>query len=497
MKTYKDLQQLEQKKVCCNCVEEKYLSAQITNDGKNGTCSYCGKKTKCFSLEQFADKIQVAFEQHYDRTSTEPEPWEYAILADKEEHYEWDRKGDNIIYVFQEAAGIDEEIASDVQEVLEVKFDDMEAAQCGIETEFSSDSHYEENKPNEGSWQSEWLYFETSLKTETRFFSKAASQFLSSIFSDLDKMKTADGQSLIIEAGPGRQFSEVYRARSFQSNKKLEEAIKQPGKFLGPPPYESAHAGRMNAQGISVFYSSNNIDTALAEVRPPVGSKVVTARFDIIRKLQLLDLTALNSVTTKGSIFDPEFIEHLERTMFLQNLSQRITMPVMPNHETFEYLATQVIADYLSSENNPPLDGIIFPSVQTNDKALNVVLFHKAAGIEELELIEGTEVTARLGEWDDEDWENNYNVYEEYPPEEKEEPKKDFTFPILPDFLRGSETNLDSRPPTLKIDLDSIFVHIVESVKFNSSKHRVTRHRWEKRKSANDKIDPDILLDIF
>jgi len=53
----------------------------------------------------------------------------------------------------------------------------------------------------------------------------------------------------------------------------------------------------------------------------------------------------------------------------------------MPDDEPFEYLATQAIADFLATEANPALDGIIYPSVRGSDGKLNVVLFHKAARV--------------------------------------------------------------------------------------------------------------------
>jgi len=169
----------------------------------------------------------------------------------------------------------------------------------------------------------------------------------------------------------------------------------------------------MNAHGISVFYGANNPAVAIAEVRPPVGSKVVVARFDIIRPIRLLDLTALDLVTSSGSVFDSTYIERLEQTMFLRNLSHRITIPVMPDDESLEYLATQAIADFLASENSPPLDGILFPSVQTAGAALNVVLFHKASRVEEIELPKGTEITSNIGYMTEDGWEDDFTVYEE------------------------------------------------------------------------------------
>jgi HEPN/RES N-terminal domain 1 len=46
---------------------------------------------------------------------------------------------------------------------------------------------------------------------------------------------------------------------------------------------------------------------------PPVGSQVAVAQFEIIRKLQLLDLTALRDVRVTGSIFDVGLAARLER----------------------------------------------------------------------------------------------------------------------------------------------------------------------------------------
>jgi hypothetical protein len=183
-----------------------------------------------------------------------------------------------------------------------------------------------------------------------------------------------------------------------------------------------------------------------------------------------------------GSIFDPTFITHLERTMFLRNLSSRITIPVMPEHEMFEYLPTQAIADFLATENNPPLDGIVFPSVQAVGEALNFVLFHKVARVEAIELPNGTEMGVSLGQWYEDGWEDNYTVFEEVPPKEEEAVKqKPAGFLDLSDFNIGrAPTDSDTRPSTLKIDLDSLRVHSIKAVHFRTSEYQVGRYRREK-----------------
>lgn len=296
-------------------------------------------------------------------------------------------------------------------------------------------------------------------------------------------MQTRDGRSMIIDAGPNSSLAAVYRARTFQSDDKLEVALTRPAKDIGSPPSAHANAGRMNARGISIFYGASDPGVALAEVRPPIGSQVAVARFEIIRPVRLLDLTALSNVSTRGSIFDPGLNDRLERTMFLRNLSQRITVPVMPDDELFEYLPTQAIADFLATETTTSVDGIIFPSVQVAGEALNIALFHKAARVEDIVLPNGTEVTARLGQMEEEGWEQDYTVIERVPPaaETPPTPPKGLEH-IAMDFEAPCEApDPDGRPVTLKIDLDSLTVHIVEAVKIKTVDYKVKRHRWEKR----------------
>ena len=255
----------------------------------------------------------------------------------------------------------------------------------GEETEFSAGSYYEEKGTSDAAWQEEWHSFETSLKTQARFFNRTAADHLASVFDGIDAMRTHDGRPLVADAGPGAAFGFVYRARVFQSDEKLEIALCRPDRHLGSPPALVASAGRMNARGISVFYGANDPMVAIAEVRPPVGSQVAVARFEIIKRLRLLDLTALGAVSVAGSVFDSGLAGRLERAMFLRSLSGRITRPVMPDDEALDYLATQAVADFLATATSAPLDGIIFPSAQSAGDVLNVVLFHRAARIESLE----------------------------------------------------------------------------------------------------------------
>lgn len=401
------------KRLCFDCVREGFLRGEIELHGKRRRCSYCGAVARSFSIGKVSDRVERAFEKHYARTADQPNGWESMLIRDKESDYEWEREGEPVVYAIMNAAEISEVAAQDIQTVLEARHESYDYTDCCEETEFSSDSYYEEKGADSSRWHMEWRKFEESLKTEARFFSRSAAHLLASVFDGIDVMKTRDGRTLVVDAGPGTAWKDLYRARAFQSENNLGNALISPDRHLGSPPSLLASAGRMNARGISVFYGANDPKVALAEVRPPVGCRVAVARFEIIRPIKLLDLTAFGGVTTTGSVFDPAFADTVERLAFLRSLSNRIVRPVMPDDEAFEYLATQAVADFLATEAASPIDGIIFPSVQAAGSALNVVLLHKAALVEDIRLPAGTTTRVSFGHSTEDGWEEDYTVYEE------------------------------------------------------------------------------------
>lgn len=481
-----DIEKLSAQNLCHNCVEEDFLAEEIRNKGKREKCSYCGHIAKSQSLESIANIVEKAFEEHFIRTSNEPTDFEYAMLSDKESDYDWERAGEPIIEVIQYAVGISEQVASDIQQILEAKHVFFDKDNIGAETEFSSDSYYEEKISYDSIWGGRWFDFERSMKAETRYFNQFATDHLSAVFEGIDQMKTNTGKPLIVDVGPEMDISSFYRARSFQSDAALIEALKRPDLHLGPPPALRANAGRMNARGISVFYGANDPHVAIAEVRPPVGSQVVVARFEITRRLRLLDLTALGEVVIEGSIFDPTYAHKLGRAEFLRSLSQRITTPVMPDDEAFAYISTQAVCDFLSTNIKAPLDGILFPSVQTAGRAQNVVLFHKASRVKPLEVPSGTDIHVSLVRDTDEGPEVEYSVIETVPARKARTQKRHMSFCVNDSdsrFSNGSlDTEWDKRDITLNLSINSISVHIIKTVKFETEKHEVSRDRFKRKK---------------
>jgi len=477
-----------EKRVCAGCVGEDFLRALIAKEGQDASCNYCDTKTKTIMIGSLADHVERAFEDHYECTPTEPEGIESIMHSDRESKYHWERRGDSIKQAIADAAGVSDMIACDVQTALSSRHGDKDSDMFGWEYPYSEGSHYARKDVGCGDFYERWSCFLKGLQERARFFSSSAKEILDEIFEGLAELQTHVRNPVVVEAGPGKGIQSIYRARVFAAeDAKLKEAMEYPWQHLGPPPMQAASAGRMNARGISVFYGALDEATALAEVRPPVGSKVAIARFAIERSLRLLDVEALRAVTPTGSIFDPGFIRRMERSSFLKILSDRISQPVMPNEEAFEYLATQAVADYLASEAK--LDGIVFPAVQIGGASKNIVLFHHASRVVEVQLPTGTQLMTALRSMDSDGESPCYSVCEIVPLDPiKPAPARSqhrLTFPILLEHMAyEASVPHDTRAETLSVDHASMTVRHVKAVCFDSDIFPVDRYRHSTTKPS-------------
>lgn len=449
--------------VCSDCVQESYLQNMIQQQ-RAGTCSYCSKrKVPRMDVLTLSELVEQALETHFERTADEPTVYEYAMLRDKESDYNWDRTGEPVVEVIGEILECDEEIAKDVQSILSEKHDRYSPGDgYDGECEFSSESHYELKKASTSAWVERWNRLEHSLKHESRLFNQEVLELFQSVFAGLDTARSFSRDLAIVKAGPGCEIDGLYRAREFQSPESLQDALQRPVEALGPPPGRTARANRMNSSGVSVFYGAREEKSALAEVRPVVGSKVVVAKFDIVRSLQLLDLRTLERLRCHGSYFDPDYSTELERYGFLRSLSRRLVLPVMPNEQDHAYLITQAVADYLSTVQAPSIDGIIFPSVQ-DGVGVNVVLFHKASHVEALDFPTDTRFSAEVEDFD-------YDTGRSYPSywlqvDKPTEPAATSSR-VHPNVFKWDWDTYyaRNREPALRLDLKAITVHAIKAV---------------------------------
>ena len=382
----KDLGAIKDRWICSSCVRHLDLKEYVHRYGDPAPCSYCRYCRESLRLSDFSEKMQLVLEREYRWCPTEQRGPGYDQPFDGETigtvvHGLLNTSDavDDVLEVmrnvfFQRVFVVGEDGKVERQEMSDVWRMEM--------SPYESFCRYEKLSGEEsrsGPWlenetlESLWKKFEKRVRGESRFFSQEGEDLLSTVFRDLQSFGEESG--VLVDAGPGTGFASLYRARVFQSDRNMYPALLRPDVNLGPPPSSRASAGRMNAAGISIFYGASDAQTAVAEVRPPVGSTVVTGEFNIVRRLRLLDIRRLGELGVSLGSREPDEVD------FLKRLAKRFSRPVMPDDEPFEYLITQVVFDFLANYKEVVIDGVIYASPQSAGKGDNIALFHKSSRV--------------------------------------------------------------------------------------------------------------------
>lgn len=369
----------DDRRLCRACTTSVWLKAEMARSGRAGHCSFCDANDEPgLPLHVVASFVDQAFEDHFDQTRESASDWEYAIRGG--DVSDWDRPGGEIQYVLQDVVGVEDDVAEELRDMLADHHYDHDDAAMGTEQPFAKAACYLAKTPEEDHFRASWTALENDLKHAHRFFSPDIKQRLDFFFGPLVSHTTHQSRPVVVVAGPGQEITHVFRGRPVRNHADLFTILARPERELGAPPPAFARANRMNPSGVPALYGARSVAVCLSELRQPVGRQVVTARFDLIRPLRLLDVDALESVRTIKEVLDSGHLEERRRVEFFKSLSRRITRPVMPDDEPLEYLITQVIAEYLAVHHG--LDGMLYNSVQADEKRANVVLFPPATSVE-------------------------------------------------------------------------------------------------------------------
>lgn len=445
---------------------DAFLKAEIKKDGVTAICLNCGKKRKAIRFTDLARRIDDAIQEHYEPSTEDLGP-------------DWGE-------VAAEQAGIDPAIAAQIQQWLS-NTRGFVARKDG-EFDVYDGTVFEDRRLDRESYRRGWTDFKRGVKEEARFFNTRGERYLADIFTGIEDHADWKGETVVVswDPDPARR---LVRGRVAQSDEDLTSYLSHPSQEVGPPPQGTASAGRMNAAGVSAFYGALDVATCRAEVRPPVGSHVVFARFETVRALRILDMDALARIAVHGSIFDPDYSVRLQRAAFLRNFGAEIARPVMPRDEVFGYLPTQVIADYMAQRLG--LDGILFRSVQAGRRKnedggfpQNVVLFNHAARVEKVDVAR-LKFDIDLG-WFDED-ENDGD--DGISVSSKEQRRKRERKPARPAFALWESAPAkddDDRPVTLRYVENSVTVERIRGVEYDLDDRHV-RFSHETLKEARER----------
>ncbi|MBZ5506078.1 MAG: RES family NAD+ phosphorylase [Acidobacteriia bacterium] len=211
--------------------------------------------------------------------------------------------------------------------------------------------------------------FEYTVKHKTRYFhDEQVRAFLNTV------LETSQSRKESI-----KKFSVLFRAqRGYtwrKDNEGQPEEMEVPDAFpparMKPLP-EFVGDGRVNPKGIPCLYLASSLDTAIAEVRPWVGSNISLAQFLVMRDVVVVDCSRdkrrLPLWLVNG---EPQEMPPEEREAVVWgDISYGLSRPVTPDEPVTEYVPTQVLAEAFRSHG---YDGIVYRSLLA--EGYNVALF--------------------------------------------------------------------------------------------------------------------------
>ena len=351
--------------VCGKCVEDAFLRQRIAAECDMGRCSFCEHIRPCMPVEKLADEVARILDNFY---GTGP----VIRTASAQGLGKYVHAGYPLDFTVAELLGcVDSEgaLATTLVGLLSVRTDDGEPR-------FEADALYMRRSIRPTEVEEKWQEFKSGVMHRSRFFNDHGKAFLDWLFEGIHHLQDENNQEVVrlFEVEDGW---ELYRGRYCPPSSDPKNILVSPETELAAPPKEKARAGRMNPVGVPVFYGAFDRDTCIAELRPSVGGMVLTGAFQLLLDARVLDFGVLENIfdAEPMSCFDPDYQMKMKRRQFLRTLHSKISSPVTPDQDQ-EYLFTQVIAEYLSTQVEPPIDGVMFASVQHQD-GINIALFSR------------------------------------------------------------------------------------------------------------------------
>lgn len=358
--------------VCATCIGNEYLARPIRKGSPRRTCTFCGASAQVVEMHVLGKAADNALATAARRVKPFEDPRDLAVGVDYESngHRLEELVAANLSPARQ---GV---VASLTKELLQIG---KGRRASNAEPAWSGKYRYSVSvlpfSPAE--LDAQWNKYLSIVGDGSRFFNERARKFLNSLFKDSHRLKV---KGLFFDEAPTisiRAGKLLHRARLATSTEQVQKILANPQRELGAPEPALARAGRMNAERVAVFYAAFDEATAVAELRPPIAGHLVVGCFQLTRALKVLDFSLLEkSSGATLSIWNPEFKERAIMRALLRRLHERVKRPVTPGAE-HEYLATQVLAEYLSIYKS--VDGLLFGSAQ-RDRGQNIVIFGRALG---------------------------------------------------------------------------------------------------------------------
>jgi hypothetical protein len=144
-----------------------------------------------------------------------------------------------------------------------------------------------------------------------------------------------------------------------------------PNERMKPLAFAAAE-GRANPKGIPCLYVATDRETAMAEVRPGVGTKLSLGQFQLMRDLRLIDFSVGHDSPFYPPL-DEEAPAEVADNIWAQ-VDRAFSESIDSSPATAEYAPTQVIAELFRTNG---FDGLVYKSKL--GPGLNIALFELEA----------------------------------------------------------------------------------------------------------------------
>ena len=174
-----------------------------------------------------------------------------------------------------------------------------------------------------------WAEFSKEIKTQNRFHND---------FFKPDQLASF----LTYSTSKYRKGTAFYRARICESM--VGYAIEE----MGAPPLRKRRPGRVNPEGIGIFYLTSDMETALNEVRASAFDFVSIGEFRLKKDISVINISSLNEISP---VLYSSGLESLAANISIfGDISKEISKPLRRSDSLLEYLPTQYITEFIKSK---------------------------------------------------------------------------------------------------------------------------------------------------
>lgn len=233
-----------------------------------------------------------------------------------------------------------------------------------------------------------WQSFAETVKYQSRFVYVGAQEREARrddpparVSRFLDGLAAYVQDDMLLKFDPG---DKLYRARMVDDAFGFQHRVREdPAKHLGPAPAGRATAGRLNAEGVGLFYGATTVDVAVKETAlHSLYDDAVVGGFTVQRPLMILDFTRRPALP---SIFARDQRRRFLFARFADDFVERLTQSVrLTGEERVEYVVTQIIGEYFRWASETKLDGIAWEShlLRKGEVGKNVLVWASADDVQ-------------------------------------------------------------------------------------------------------------------